>query len=162
LCDGTAYSRATYSVLFSVIGTYYGSGDGSTTFNVPDLRSRVPVGSGQGVGLTNRPLGSSGGQETHLLTTAEMPSHTHTDSGHTHTDSGHSHGPGAATYFMETNGAAGTGLTGGSGIIYLESTVTATASANISTSTANLQNTGGNGAHNNMQPFLSVNYIIKT
>lgn len=76
-CDGTAVSRTTYSGLFAAIGTTWGAGDGSTTFNVPDLRSRAPIGNGQGTGLTNRVLGTSGGAETHTLTIAEMPSHTH-------------------------------------------------------------------------------------
>lgn len=74
-CDGSAVSRATYSDLFSVIGTTYGAGDGSTTFNVPDTRGRAIVhkaGSG-----TFNTLGGKGGEETHTLTSAEMPSHTH-------------------------------------------------------------------------------------
>src|SRR5690349_20866431 len=56
ICDGSAISRTTYPALFAICGTTFGAGDGSTTFNLPDLRSRVPVGSGQGTGLTNRAL----------------------------------------------------------------------------------------------------------
>ena len=78
LCDGTAVSRSTYADLFASIGTAYGTGDGSTTFNVPDYRGRAPIGVGQGSGLTNRSLGDSLGVETHQLTTAEMPTHGHT------------------------------------------------------------------------------------
>lgn len=77
LCNGQAVSRATYAALFAAIGTTYGAGDGSTTFNLPDLRSRVPLGFGQGVGLSNRTLAAKGGEESHTLTTAELPIHAH-------------------------------------------------------------------------------------
>lgn len=76
-CDGAAVSRSTYSDLFGVIGTTYGLGDNTTTFNVPDFRGRSPLGVGHGTDLTNRALGDKGGEETHLLITGEMPSHTH-------------------------------------------------------------------------------------
>lgn len=72
LCDGAEYSRVQYEELFAAIGTIYGNGDGSTTFNVPNLQTRVPVGVGEGYGL-----GSVGGEATHTLTVDEMPSHTH-------------------------------------------------------------------------------------
>ena len=72
LCDGKAYSRTEYVELFEAIGTYYGEGDGSTTFNVPNLQTRVPVGAGDGYNL-----GAVGGEENHTLTIEEMPSHTH-------------------------------------------------------------------------------------
>lgn len=75
LCDGTAVSRTTYASLFTAIGTTYGAGDGSTTFNLPDLRGRVPVGSGTGSGLTARSLGAKGGGET-------LPAHTHAITGY--------------------------------------------------------------------------------
>jgi len=77
-CDGSAVSRTTYAALFAVIGTTFGVGDGSTTFNLPNLKGRVPVGRGTGSGLTARTLAATGGEETHVLTDAEMPSHTHT------------------------------------------------------------------------------------
>jgi microcystin-dependent protein len=76
-CDGSAVSRTTYARLFAVIGTTFGVGDGSTTFNLPDLRGRVPVGSGAGTGLSPRTTGQTFGEETHTLTITEMPSHTH-------------------------------------------------------------------------------------
>lgn len=78
LCDGSAVSRTTYAALFAACGTTYGSGDGSTTFNVPDKRGRTSIGSGTGTGLTNRVRGSKLGAENHQLTTAELPPHTHT------------------------------------------------------------------------------------
>jgi microcystin-dependent protein len=77
LCDGAAVSRTTYAALYSLVGNLYGSGDGSTTFNVPDLRGRVAMGAGQGAGLENRVLANTHGTETHTLSIAEMPSHTH-------------------------------------------------------------------------------------
>jgi microcystin-dependent protein len=91
LCDGTAYSRTTYAALFAVIGTTWGTGDGSTTFNVPDLRSMVTVGAGQRSGLTNRVLGATGGEEAHALVIAEEAAHTHTMGSHTHTMGSHTH-----------------------------------------------------------------------
>jgi microcystin-dependent protein len=77
ICDGSPISRTTYPALFSLIGTTFGPGDGSTTFNLPDLRSRVGVGAGQGSGLSSRVLAATGGEETHLLSVTEIPSHTH-------------------------------------------------------------------------------------
>jgi microcystin-dependent protein len=75
IADGTAISRTTYSVLFAILGTTYGVGDGSTTFNLPDFKGRTPIGSGQGSGLTLRSLADKVGVEVHALIEAEMPSH---------------------------------------------------------------------------------------
>lgn len=77
VCDGRAIGRTTYSKLFAVVATSYGAGDGSTTFNIPDMRGRVPVGAGLGSGLTNRTLAAIGGEEGHVLSVGEMPSHSH-------------------------------------------------------------------------------------
>ncbi len=104
LCDGSAVSRTTYARLYSIIGTLYGSGNGSTTFNLPSLQDRLPVGkSGSNV------LGNTGGSDTITLTTDQLPSHSHTgttnNSGlhsHTATDSGHAHQYEDA-YFAEAN-----------------------------------------------------------
>lgn len=124
-CDGTAVSRTTYADLFVAIGTAFGAGNGTTTFNLPDFRRRVPVGAGgTGTGTLGNAVGNSGGAETHTLQISEMPAHTH--------DYG-------------TSGSSGGGISTG-GV----STTRATSS------------TGGGGAHNNMQPSLVVNYIIKT
>ncbi len=85
LCDGSAVSRTTYAALFAIISTTYGVGNGSTTFNLPDLRGRCPVGVGRGSGLRGRNLGDSAGEEDHTLTEAEMPAHKH--SVHEHSNS---------------------------------------------------------------------------
>jgi microcystin-dependent protein len=76
-CNGASYSRTLYSKLFQVIGTTYGGGDGISTFNVPNLKVRTPIGAGLGQGLTNRTLGSSLGQSIIVLTNNELPPHTH-------------------------------------------------------------------------------------
>jgi microcystin-dependent protein len=132
ICDGRAISRTTYLALFDLVGTTYGAGDGSTTFNIPDLRGRVAIGADpSGVHLpTNHPaLGASGGEEQHTLTTPEIPSHTHN----------------AGTgNFMVTGGAS---LVEGAGFGFTQTTSTAS--------------TGGGGAHNNLQPYLAVNHVIK-
>jgi microcystin-dependent protein len=89
LCDGAAVSRASNPALFTAIGTTYGSGDGSTTFNLPDMRSRMPIGAGTGTGLTNRTLGVAGGGETKVINSANLPTHTHAiDHDHPNTTSG--------------------------------------------------------------------------
>lgn len=76
-CEGQAVSRSSYSALFIAIGVAFGMGDGATTFNVPDGRGRALVGAGAGPSLTNRALGATGGAETHVLSAAEIPAHTH-------------------------------------------------------------------------------------
>ena len=77
LCDGTAVSRTTYANLFGIIGTSYGVGDGSTTFNVPDFLGRTVIGTGSGSGLTVRARGDKVGTETHSLSVDELASHYH-------------------------------------------------------------------------------------
>src|SRR5690606_38542325 len=95
-CNGAAVSRTTYAALFARIGTTYGVGDGSTTFNLPDLRGRVVAGydagaatgrlTSGGAGINSGVMGAAGGAQTHTLTTAEMPAHSHNvnDPGHAH------------------------------------------------------------------------------
>lgn len=78
LCDGSAVSRTTYANLFSAIGTTWGAGNGSTTFNLPNLKGRTLIGAGLASSGTNYNIGSVGGEEKHQLTQSEMPSHSHT------------------------------------------------------------------------------------
>lgn len=83
LCDGSAVSRSTYSALFALIGTSFGAGDGTTTFNLPDLKGRVPV--GRNASDTDfDTLGETGGAKTHTLTEAQLPSHRHNVPAYTH------------------------------------------------------------------------------
>jgi len=77
LCAGQTMSISQNTALYSLLGTYYG-GDGQATFKLPDLRSRVPVGQGQGAGLSNYPIGAATGTEATTLLQSNMPAHTHT------------------------------------------------------------------------------------
>lgn len=140
LCDGSAVSRSTYSTLFGVIGTIWGAGNGTTTFNLPDLRRRVTVGSG---GTPTSTIGSSigniGGDETHILTEAQIPSHTHTLKAQS-----------------LNNGNAGSNQAVGFEPLLHENYKTYT------NTTQQILPAGGGQAHNNMQPSAIVNKIIKT
>ena len=160
LCYGQAVSRTTYAALFSLMGTIYGAGDGSTTFNLPDLRGRVVAGkddmggvsadrlTNQSGGLNGDTLGATGGSETHTLTTAQMPNHSHTASV---TDPGHSH-----TVLGWTNSLGG--IAAGAGVGYYQSIATSHSVTGISVS---IGATGSGQAHNNAQPTIILNKIIK-
>ena len=248
LCDGTAYSRTTYAVLFSILsisqtgnttsgnptitnipsttnmdvgmpisgtniqsGTTistvnsstsitmsknatangtgvsfrvapYGVGDGSTTFNVPDLRGRTSVGAGTGSGLTKRILGVTGGEENVTLSISQIPSHNHT-----FTDYGHSHGgttgvesnthyhPMYMRYSGQEAGGYGLTITGGfqnrvivtgndydyPGYQPAAPQHTHSFTTNNSSASITINNAGSGSSHNNMQPFLPLNFIIK-
>ena len=156
LCAGQAVSRTEYSSLFLTIGTTYGTGDGSTTFNLPDLRGRVIAGlDNMGGSAASRltdttitggadALGEVGGAQTHTLTEAQMPSHTHIQNSHLHGLSVYIEGP-FKDSFVGSNGQGGS-------FGY---------SINSGSATATNQNTGGGLAHNNVQPTMVLNYIIK-
>lgn len=150
LCDGTAVSRTLYADLFTAIGTTYGVGDGSTTFNLPDLRGRSPLAAGAGAGLTPRALAATGGAETVTLDATMMPSHTHTHN---------------------ANGGTGSLADPATGLAYSNSQNTAGAGLDVTNGEPNLyttpialtiNSTGGGQPHANMQPFLALNFIIKT
>jgi microcystin-dependent protein len=146
-CNGQSMSIAQNSALFSLLGTTYG-GNGTTTFNLPNLQSRVPIGMGTGPGLSNYQIGQQGGSETVTLISTEMPQHNHlmTASGD---------GPTQAT----ATGAslASQGRTGGTMPIIYASGATTPVNMASTTSIA-----GGSQPHNNMQPYLAINYSIAT
>jgi microcystin-dependent protein len=150
LCDGSAVSRTTYSALFAVIGSTYGTGDGSTTFNLPDARGRVTVGTGLGSGLTNRTLAANGGEETHVLSIAELAAHNHPISIN---DPQHQHGiPGQAAC-----------LTGNTAVtIYGGAAAAINSVAGGTGISATSANNGSGTGHNTMMPFITLNKIIKT
>ena len=163
LCDGAAVSRTTFANLFTAIGTSYGAGNGSTTFNLPNLKGRVPVGR-DAADTSFDALGETGGAKTHTLTESEMPSHTHLQNSHNHTQNPHNHN----FSYQGTEYASWTAATGfGSNINFIvgNGTVAATSIANRTATnqetTATNQNTGGGAAHNNLQPYIVMNYIIK-
>jgi microcystin-dependent protein len=173
LCDGAAVNRTTYAALFTAIGTTYGAGNGTTTFNVPNLKGKVPVGIDSGDASFDA-LGETGGAKTHTLTSSEMPSHTHTQNSHNHTQNAHTHLQNAHDHTISNNktlvaanagGSVSTVNYNGSGEASATQSKTAVnqnATATNESATASNQNTGGGTAHNNLQPYLVLNFIIKT
>jgi microcystin-dependent protein len=215
LCDGASVSRTTYSALFGILGTTYGSVDGST-FNIPNLKGKIPVGRDSAQAEFDT-LGETGGEKTHVLTTSEIPSHSHTTpalsgsftSGgqsvpHTHTtDIAHGHGntfaatqnshahsvPGVPTGYtsqrvLNSAGAGGASVTSSGsvntdslapliaitgGVTALGSTPTGSGNGSVDhnhTTTVSFAagtsgTAGTDGAHNNLQPYIVLNYIIK-
>jgi microcystin-dependent protein len=151
ICDGTAYSRTTYAALYSVIGVTYGSGDGSTTFNVPNFAARVPAGVSSGDSHFSY-LGAYGGEETHQLSQGELPYYQLGVS-----DPGHAHGT-AGNYFQDAGGAGNLNVSGG-GDGYARSSNVGVYGAGTNIS---VYSNGSNQSHNNLQPYLTIQYIIKT
>lgn len=218
ICDGSAVSRTTYSALFSLIGTTYGAGDSSSTFNIPDMRARVPVGYNAAAlnsGTVNvRSIRSiaatTGGTEGHVLTEPELAAHSHqipatvhshdiTDDGHAHagassgkteattlsiTDPGHLHttemvsswgggpdyrpewGPGPVDSKHDVSSNSATTGISISPASHDHSFTTTTVATGVSVDdgviniTSTAPDTGSNASHNNMQPYLVVQYII--
>ncbi len=159
-CDGQLMSINANPALFSLLGTTYG-GDGRTTFAVPDLRGRTPIGPRQGPGLTDYNLGQRGGVETVTLTINQIPSHNHIA---TVT-------PGSAV--LPVNGTAGSEdssnpvghvLTNFGTDAYTSEAPTGNygAAAPVTGTSVAVLNQGGSQWHTNIQPFLAINYIICT
>lgn len=139
-CNGQLLPIAQNTALFSLIGTTYG-GDGRTTTALPNLKGRVPMHPGRGPGLTSRRLGQRGGAEMITLSEAQMPSHKHTARGSTN----------SANQRTPANHLAAQGAGRGTSLY---------SNASGSGSFKQLANAGGSQAHNNMQPFLTMNFII--
>ena len=133
LCQGQEVSRTTYAALFAAIGTTYGAGDGSTTFNVPDLIERVPMGAGSMDGHDETPLGTMGGEKMHQLTNEELPE--------------------KITFPYGTQSQSGNDSKFSNSAMWTHSPTVNSLSIPI---------TGGGNPHNNMQPYTAVNYIIST
>ena len=161
LCDGTAVSRSTYATLFSVVGTTFGAGDGSTTFNLPNYTNRMPYGTTVGA------IGGSADaivvSHTHTATVTD-PQHTHsasssvTDPGHHHSTNVSNSGGGSGPWTVQTNPT------------YTIDTNTATTGISVSTSINNASTgisvsnatVGSSGTNANLPPYLGINFIIKT
>ena len=131
-CNGAAVSRTTYANLFNVIGTTYGSGDGSTTFNVPDTRGRTIINQGTGSGLTERTIGQKGGAERHVLTLDQLPPHGH-----------------------------GLARGSGSGSLKDPAMSSAAYASLIDDTGYDSQSVGSGAAHNNMSPFVVMSHVIR-
>jgi microcystin-dependent protein len=205
-CRGQLVSRIEYADLFSVIGVRYGNGDGSTTFALPNLQARVPV----GISDTDTDfdtVGKTGGEKSVTLTEAQMPSHNHSQNSHNHgaNSSGgghghnsnigssspstsntgnHSHNLNAVTGYFNTSRAGGTfGTRQPNGAVNFGTSNTGAHSHNVNShnhsisifssgsehshsisigsTTASNNSTGGNQAHTNLQPYITMHYIIK-
>lgn len=160
LCDGSALSRTSNAALFTAIGTNWGAGDGSTTFNIPDARGRVLIGVGAGSGLTSRSLAAESGAENVTLSATNLPAHTHGYSGNTGTESAshtHSYQAGVQLQF---------GFAGGGNTDYGYGPYTATSGTESQNHTHGFSGTTDNGTGGGQQfsimpPFAAANAIIK-
>ena len=140
-CDGSLLSISQYDTLYNLIGTTYG-GDGVNNFALPDLRGRLPIHQGQGNGLTNRVIGESAGAEAVTLLTSQLPTHNHIPvanqgSGGADTPVGNYWSGSATTPQFAPGSQSDTTMNAGT-----------------------IPPTGANAAHENMQPFLAVSFII--
>ena len=145
-CEGQLLSIATNTALFSILGTTYG-GDGRTTFALPDLRGRVPLGPGNGPGLSPKILGQLSGSETNVMNSNQLPPHTH-----------------AATITVKPQASTAAASEDTPTNNFLAGTENYTGAANTTMGdaevTAQIGDTGGGQPMNNMQPFLGMNFIV--
>ena len=165
-CNGQLLAISQWTAVFALVGTTYG-GNGQTTFQIPDFRGRVAVGTGTGPGLTNVQLGQISGTETVTLNTTQIPAHTHSATAGTS-------GSGTATLNAvvangNTQSPSGNYLAGSrsaSVASYIASGTTAAMNAgsitlsNITAGAPTIGITGGSQPHSNMQPYLGMNYVI--
>jgi microcystin-dependent protein len=138
-CNGQLLSIAENETLFNLIGTTYG-GDGQNTFAVPDLRGRVPLHQGTGAGLSTVVIGQMGGVETVTLSSNQIPSHTHS--------------------VLASSDTASTNVPSNSVVLASPTYNAYRAGVPGAALNAPLPNAGGNQPHNNIQPYLAINYII--
>lgn len=141
LCNGQLMPITQNTALFSLLGTQYG-GDGKTTFALPNFQGRAPVHRGQGPGLTDRRVGQSGGTPTVTLLTSEMPAHSHVPNASTAPTQGNPEG----AVWSNTPGLRGTPIYAANADTYMSSMAIGV--------------TGNSQPHNNMQPYLGLNFII--
>jgi microcystin-dependent protein len=161
LCAGQVMSISQNTALFSLIGTMYG-GDGVQTFQLPDLRSRVPLGAGQGTGLSPYNVGQSGGTENVTLTISALAAHTHTATPAglsatvpAVTTGGTTNQPTPSVALATPTDAARNPLN-----IYSNATPTQNLAPGTVTGSIPVGSAGGGQPHANIQPYLAVNYII--
>ncbi|MDO6674869.1 tail fiber protein [Tenacibaculum sp. 1B UA] len=157
-CNGQLLAISQNSALFSILGTTYG-GDGRTTFALPDLRGRAPIHSGDGSvgpGLSPRPLGQRGGEQTHTLNILEMPIHNHVA---TSTSKLHGQSASGDDDTISTGSSIASGSSTGSEVFSSQPPNTEMNTSSVTTATTTL-NQGGSQPHNNMQPYLAINFII--
>lgn len=181
-CQGQLLAIAQNQALFSLLGTTYG-GDGRTTFGLPDLRGRAPIGFGTGPGLSARVLGARSGQERVTLSPQEMPAHSHVITNQSSTNTGSLSVVGSATIKCSSaagdtqdpnNGFPAETKTAAGDKIYCSDATKATSTMNPNavelnasvqgevqvTVVSDCHSTGGSIGHDNMQPWIGVNYII--
>lgn len=166
LCAGQAITRTTYANLFTAIGTTYGAGDGSTTFNLPDLRGRVAVGDHLMNGAepsparltTNKSRGQSAGLESISLTISEMPTHQHSGA----TAGMNRNDPHTHNWIYTGTSVAYSGTGGTYFLNYPDSFAPNGSSQTDINHTHNITGSGGGLPHNNRQPYIALSQIIKT
>jgi microcystin-dependent protein len=144
LCEGATLPISEYETLFQLIGTTYG-GDGESTFNLPNLASRVPIHMGQGPDGTTYQIGEMAGTESVTLTTQQMPAHTHAA---LTTNAAGTASPTGAFFASSTSTQAGTNA------------YNADEAAGTNLNPNMISQVGGNQPHENCQPFLCINFII--